>query len=215
MTKVKVASQPATRGRRPASVESGREALLAAAMGAFARLGYEGSSLRALGAAAGVDMALIARLFGSKAALWDAVVDRLAERQAEQAETLAMLASISRDDPAEAFRRFVRFFADISFEMPAFPAFLLQEAANPGERLDTLVTRLVHPFRDRCRPIIAAAIDASVVRGSDPNIVFGMLIGAISVPLVSPVLFTDEDAVTEALRDKVADQAIAMFVRRP
>ena len=215
MTKVKLASQPATRGRRPASAESGREALLAAAMGAFARLGYEGSSLRALGAAAGVDMALVARLFGSKAALWDAVVDRLAERQVEQAETLAMLASLSREDPAEGFRRFVRFFADLSFEMPAFPAFLLQEAANPGERLDTLVTRLVHPFRDRCRPIIAAAIEASVVRGSDPNIVFGMLIGAISLPLVSPILFTGEGEVTDALRDRLADQAIAMFVSQP
>jgi AcrR family transcriptional regulator len=205
----------ATRGRRPASAESGREALLAAAMGAFARLGYEGSSLRALGLAAGVDMALVARLFGSKAALWDAVVDRLAERQAEQAETLATLADLSHNDAAEAFRRFVRFFADLSFEMPAFPAFLLQEAANPGERLDTLIARLVRPFRDRSRPIIAAALEAGVVRGNDPDIVFGMLVGAISLPLVSPVLFTGGDAVTDALRDRLADEAIALFVGRP
>ncbi|CAN5163213.1 hypothetical protein BH10PSE1_BH10PSE1_30170 [soil metagenome] len=188
---------------------------MAAAMGAFARLGYEGSSLRALGAAAGVDMALVGRLFGSKAALWDAVVDRLAERQAEQAGTLAIMASVSLDDPAEGFRRFVRFFAELSLEMPAFPAFLLQEAANPGDRLDTLVTRLVQPFRDRCRPIIAAAIDARVVRGSDPDIVLGMLVGAISLPLVSPVLFTGGGAVTDALGDKLADQAIAMFLSEP
>jgi AcrR family transcriptional regulator len=202
---------PALRGRRPAGAESGREALLAAAMGAFARLGYEGSSLRALSSAAGVDMALVARLFGSKAALWDAVVDRLAKRQAEHAETLVQLASVSRQDPGEGFRRFVRFFADLSLEMPAFPAFLLQEAANPGERLDTLVTRLVHPFRDRCRPIIGAAIAAGVVRGSDPDIVFGMLVGAISLPLVSPALFTGEPAVTAELRDRLANEAVAMF----
>lgn len=212
---MQVSTKSAIRGRRPASAESGREALLAAAMGAFARLGYEGSSLRALGLAAGVDMALVARLFGSKSALWDAVVDRLAERQADQAETLATLADLSREDPAEAFRRFIRFFADLSFEMPAFPAFLLQEAANSSERLDTLVARLVQPFRDRCRPLIAAAMEAGVVRGSDPDIVFGMVVSAISLPLVSPTLFTGEGAITAALRDSLADHAIALFVSRP
>jgi AcrR family transcriptional regulator len=182
-------------------------------MGAFARLGYEGSSLRALGAAAGVDMALVGRLFGSKVALWDAVVDRLAERQAEQAEQLARLADMAREDPDDAFRGFIRFFADLSFEMPAFPAFLLQEAANPGDRLDALVSRLVKPFRDRCRPIIQAALDAGVVGGKDADMVFGMLVAAISLPMVSPALFTGQEEISETLRDALADEAIALFVR--
>lgn len=207
------ARPPVARGRRPASAESGREALLGAAVGAFARLGYEGSSLRALGAAAGVDMALVARLFGSKAALWDAVVDRLAERQKEQAELLDDLAGVAYQDPAGAFRRFIRFFAALSFEMPAFPAFLLQEAANPGKRLDTLVARLVKPFRDRCFPIIHAAINAGVVRGTDPDMVFGMLVAAISLPMVSPALFAGQDENSEKLRDALAEEAIALFVR--
>jgi AcrR family transcriptional regulator len=207
------ARPPVARGRRRAGAESGREALLSAAMGAFARLGYEGSSLRALGAAGGVDMALVGRLFGSKAALWDAVVDRLAERQAEQAEQLANLADMAREDPDDAFRRFIRFFADLSFEMPAFPAFLLQEAANPGDRLDALVSRLVKPFRDRCRPIIQAALDAGVVQGKDADMVFGMLVAAISLPMVSPALFTGQEEISETLRDALADEAIALFVR--
>lgn len=207
------ARPPVARGRRRAGTESGREALLGAAMGAFARLGYEGSSLRALGAAAGVDMALVGRLFGSKAALWDAVVDRLAERQTEQAEQLATLADTAREDPAGALRSFIYVFADLSFEMPAFPAFLLQEAANPGDRLDTLVSRLVKPFRDRCRPIIQAALDAGVVQGKDADMVFGMLIAAISLPMVSPALFTGQGDNSEALRDALAEEAIALFVR--
>lgn len=204
---------PLARGRRPAGAESGREALLGAAMGTFARLGYEGSSLRALGAAAGVDMALVGRLFGSKAALWDAVIDRLAERQKTHVELLATLADVTREDPEDGFCRFIRFFADLSFEMPAFPAFLLQEAANPGERLDTLVRRLVKPFRDRCRPIIAAAIEAGVVRAKEPDMVFGMLVAAISLPMVSPALFTGQDENSEALRNTLAEEAISMFVR--
>lgn len=184
-------------------------------MGSFARLGYEGSSLRALGAAAGVDMALAARLFGSKAALWNAVVDRLAERQIGQAELLEDLARLAAEDPASAFRQFIRFFAGLSFEMPAFPAFLLQEAANPGERLDILVIRLVKPFRERCRPIIEAAIAARVIRGKEPDIVFGLLVGAISLPMVSPALFTGHEGNREALRDALAEEAIAMFMNDP
>lgn len=205
----------AARGRRRAGAESGREALLSTAMGSFARLGYEGSSLRAVGAAAGVDMALTARLFGSKAALWNAIVDRLAERQAVQAELLEDLARLAGEDPASAFRQFIRFFAGLSVEIPAFPAFLLQEAANPGERLDTLVLRLVKPFRARCRPIIKAAIEAGVIRGKEPDIVFGLLVGAISLPLVSPALFTGYDGNREALRDALAEEAITMFMNDP
>ncbi|GLQ64362.1 TetR/AcrR family transcriptional regulator [Gluconobacter cerinus] len=208
------AHTPIARGRRPAGIESGREALLDAAIGTFARLGYEGNSLRALGAAAGVDMALVGRLFGAKAALWDAVINRLTERHRTHVELLDTLADVMREGPEDGFCRFIRFFADLSFEMPAFPAFLLQEAANPGERLDTLVRQLVKPFRDRCRPIIAAAIEAGVVRAKEPDMVFGMLLAAISLPMVSPALFTRQDKNSEALRDTLAKDAISMFIMR-
>ncbi len=55
-------------GRRPG--ESGtRDALLEAARRLFAERGYEGASLRAIAAAAGVDASLVAHFFGSKADL--------------------------------------------------------------------------------------------------------------------------------------------------
>src|SRR5260370_41082909 len=52
--------------------------LLKAGQSAFAQHGFEGASLRGIAAAAGVDPALAAHHFGSKQALWEAVIERLA-----------------------------------------------------------------------------------------------------------------------------------------
>jgi AcrR family transcriptional regulator len=71
------------RGRRRTGEISGREALLKAALQAFSRHGYEGVSLRSLASEASVDMALVARIFGSKGELWRAVIGQLAARQVD------------------------------------------------------------------------------------------------------------------------------------
>lgn len=53
-----------------------REAILEAASEALAASGFDGSSLRAIAAAAGVDPALLVYYYGSKEGLYRAVVDR-------------------------------------------------------------------------------------------------------------------------------------------
>ncbi len=55
-------------GRRPGANDT-REAILAAARRLFAERGYNGASMRAIAAAAGVDAALIVHFFGTKAQL--------------------------------------------------------------------------------------------------------------------------------------------------
>jgi AcrR family transcriptional regulator len=203
---------PRPRGRRPGDAVSGREALLSAALSAFSRHGYEGTSLRALAASAGVDMALVARLFGSKADLWIAVVDHLAEKQAGGRAILAELAKLADRDPAEALRRFIRFFAQISFEAREVPAFVMQESGRPNERLDILVERLLVPFREACHPIIDAAIRAGVVKAVHPELFTRMMFCAISLPMVPSALAPDGGPITPRMRDAIAEQAIALFV---
>ena len=61
-------------GRRPGDSGS-REAILAAARDLFAEHGYEGASMRAIAASAGVDAALVVHFFGSKANLLAAAID--------------------------------------------------------------------------------------------------------------------------------------------
>lgn len=201
------------RGRRPAGAISGRDALLAAALSAFARNGYEATSLRAIASDAGVDMALVARLFGSKADLWLTVVDFLAERQAPGRIRIAEIADLAAHDPAEAMRRFIRFYAEVSARGREVPAFIMQESGQPNERLDILVERLIGPFRDACRPIFAAAFRAGVVNATDPILFVRMMFASISLPMVPSALAPDGGRVTPERIDAIVAQAIALFVR--
>jgi AcrR family transcriptional regulator len=61
-------------GRRPGPESGTRDAILAAAERLFLERGYENASMRAIGAAAGVDAALVTHFFGSKANLLAAAV---------------------------------------------------------------------------------------------------------------------------------------------
>jgi AcrR family transcriptional regulator len=65
-------------GRPGKDRPNGALLLLKAGQSAFARHGFEGASLRGIATAAGVDPALAAHHFGSKEALWEAVIERLA-----------------------------------------------------------------------------------------------------------------------------------------
>lgn len=158
-------------------------------------------------------MALVGRLYGSKAELWDAVISHLAERQIVQRATLADITTQAASDPAEAFRAFLRHFAQVSYEMPEFPALLVHETANPGPRLDAILTRLVFPFRQECEAILVAAENAGVIHVSNREVFFGMLLAAIAMPMVSPSMFSEATTVSEELRDRIAHEAIGIFVR--
>lgn len=60
-------------GRRPGATQT-REAILEAAMTAFTESGYEGTTIRGVARAAGVDPALVMHFFGSKDGLFDAAL---------------------------------------------------------------------------------------------------------------------------------------------
>lgn len=62
------------RGRRPGGPDT-RAAVLAAARGRFAEVGYARASLRSIATAAGVDPSLVVHYFGSKEGLFRAVIE--------------------------------------------------------------------------------------------------------------------------------------------
>ena len=64
-----------TRGRRPQGSSDARQAVLDAARELFAELGFERTTMRAVGRRAGVDPALIYHYFGDKDGLLAAVVE--------------------------------------------------------------------------------------------------------------------------------------------
>lgn len=157
-------------------------------------------------------MALVARLFGSKAELWQAVVDHLAARQAEHRVQFLRILDCKDSDPANAIRQFIEIFVAISWEMPEFTAFFIQEATNPGERLDILIEEVIRPFTTLCLPIIEASVSAGVVNARDPALFLQMLFAAISLPMVSPSLREPDSVEGKSRREAIAREAIAMFV---
>jgi AcrR family transcriptional regulator len=118
--------EDARSGRRPGAGDT-REAILLAARSLFAERGYDGASMRAIGAAAGVDPALIHHYHGTKEALFVAAM-RLPINPAE------VLPALYDADPATAGERLVRFFLRTWEEEATRSTFLglLRSASDGG-----------------------------------------------------------------------------------
>jgi AcrR family transcriptional regulator len=112
-------------GRRPAAANADtRTAILGAARQLFAERGYENASMRAIGAAAGVDAALINHFFGSKANL-------LAESIEWPFDPEAELPGLLSGGPAEVGERLVTLFVRTwDREGPGNPMIMLMRAAS-------------------------------------------------------------------------------------
>lgn len=92
-------------GRRPGKPET-RDAILEAARQSFSESGYDGTTIRAIGTAAGVDPALVHHFFGTKAALFAAAVDFPASPR-------VVLPGIFESDVEQAGEQIVRFFLSL------------------------------------------------------------------------------------------------------
>lgn len=202
---------PRKRGRRNAAAQSGREALLASALLFFAKKGFEGASLREIATEAGVDMALVARLFGSKAMLWQAVIENLAANLIELGQLLSNIQQ-ANPSPAAAMSELIELFSHVSVKMPEFVAFYIQESMNPGERLDMLNQKLIDPFLSLCEPIVETARAAGIVQGASTHTVLKMLFASISIPLISPGFDKTDTTRLERLRADLAHTATLTFI---
>lgn len=215
MTAVETTDSPQKshrRGRRFSADVPGRQALLLAAMSWFARCGFDSAGLRAIAADAGVDMPLVARLFGSKANLWAAVVDFLAEKQIAHRSHLQKIITSNSATTAEKMHDFIVLFAEISWEIPELPAFLMQEVTNPGERLDIVNRELITPFSALCMPLVEVAIADKVIKAHDPSLFLKMLFAAVSQPMLSCALSETASKKDAQLREDITREAISMFI---
>ena len=200
------------RGRRKAGEPSGREVLLQSALKHFARQGYDGASLRAIAAGAGVDMALVARLFGSKEKLWHALIEHLNRERSRYKDAMEILAAASASDPVKAFRGMMELFGRVSLEQPDLIGLMLQEANNPGARQNAVVDYLITPFRGDCIPIIEACVAAKKLRTRNPALIFGIIASGIILPLLLPQLCGQAIDSREQLRIELTDESMALLI---
>lgn len=203
-----------TRGRPACGDAHGAEVLLLNARIAFARRGYEATSVREIAKASGLDPALVAHHFGSKESLWMAVVERIAE---EAAPMIAKTAAL-RDDPGLGARARVEVAVSVLvnqvFSTPDVGMFFSTAATESGERLDVLTERLVRPFHDVLVPLLADAIEAGEVPPQDPQIMFMLLANAISKTVAYSHVLSPFSALPrrpKAFREAVLASALAML----
>lgn len=131
------------RGRpRDAQSPASDEAILDAALEAFATHGYDGVSVRMLNRRLGVSHSLIAARFGSKEQLWYAAADRAFE---PLAATLRDVLDPTLPDPVEQLRRAVRAFLLHAARHPELLGLLDMEGRQDTERLAYLYDTHLEP----------------------------------------------------------------------
>lgn len=105
--------------------DSTRELILDAAEELFARQGYAATTVKQLGAAAGVNPALLYYYFGDKSGVYEAVLRRLLDHIATTAS-----ARLEGAFPEEAVRRVVRVQAQVLTTRPHAARLLLRELVD-------------------------------------------------------------------------------------
>jgi TetR/AcrR family transcriptional regulator len=119
-----------------------REAILAAAEDHFARLGFDGTSLHEIAEAAGVARSTPAYFFGSKMALYEAVLERAVAR-GQEAMARAYAKGGEAPSVEDAVESYVGAFLDFLGHDRNFLRLVQREALGDGSRLAEFFGRAV------------------------------------------------------------------------
>ena len=181
---------------RPRDAAATRAALLRAAMRRFTMYGYEGTTTRDIAAAAGVNVSLIARYFGSKEGLYSAVL----------AESAVSVESHQSSDLVEEVIEGFRPDAWLEFG-GEHPLLLLLRDHGHDDRAGELRRRslagAVARLTRQVQPGAAADDAAARLRGATVlAVVAGLLALRSSLP-GDPFTQADEEALRAVLRDVV------------
>src|SRR5271165_6683335 len=118
------------------------DAMLAAALRAFATYGYDGVSVSALSRQLGVSHNLLHQRFGSKDGLWHAAVDWGFGGMAQE---VAMAVDPTVTDPLDQLAAILRRFLHASAERPELVGLMNLEGRESTERLHYLYDNCVEP----------------------------------------------------------------------
>jgi AcrR family transcriptional regulator len=163
-----------------------RAALIDAARGAFGRAGFDGASVRAITRQAGTNLGAITYHFGSKRALYDAVLE-------QGLRPLADRVNASASSEGTAIERIVRvveaYFAHLALH-PDLPHLLLQEIAA-GKQPPEVVIQIIGEVKETLAGLqIEGEHDGSVRPGHPVLTALSILSQPVYLTLVAPMLRT-------------------------
>ena len=136
--------------------ERSREAILVAAEDFFARVGFERASLQQIGDSAGVSRTTPLYFFGSKEALYDAVLKRVIGR-GQEAMARAYAEGEDAGSPEDAVESYVGAFLDFLCQDQNFLRLMQREALKGGSRVAEYFGLAVDEAVIALRPVAAKA----------------------------------------------------------
>ncbi len=184
--------------------EQTRGQILAAAVDAFSRAGFEAASLADIANAAGVKKALVQYHFSTKDQLWkEAAAHLWRRRNAHMAE---FVADLEDGDSTERMRQGFTALVEFSRENPQWIWFMFHEAAVNGERLQWLVDNCLRDDYLLGETFVRQFQDKGLLRSGSPQQILHLISGALTYNLlVAPatLLATGVDLASE---DAIAQQ---------
>lgn len=145
------------------------EVLLDAALQAFAELGYEGASIRALCRLLDVSHNTLNQRFGSKEALWYAAVDHGFKTLVGELLTAVTSAG---GDPIDQLRATMVRYLETTRANPGLTQIINQESTRPGPRYEYMYTRYIEPINELgLRPLRQMQADG-VIRPGPVSTIF-------------------------------------------
>jgi len=143
------------------------ELLIASARTLFARGGYDGTSIRAITSAAGANLGAVTYHFGSKQALYEAVLRRVIDHLPERIDRALSLPGT----PLDRLEAVVRVAFEQLHDHPDQPFFILQEIAA-GKPPPAPVLEVMKATAARVSKVVQEGQRDGSVRPGDPFLMF-------------------------------------------
>lgn len=194
-----------------ATVRSGtRGALLSAGRRLFAAHGYKGASVRAITGVAGANLGAVTYHFGSKAALYDAVLEQTLTPFRERLRAAAE----SDGSPLERVQAFIRAFFEHLYEHPELRGLMVRELSTDEPIPEAVLVTFQANFGVLSQ-LIREGQAAGEIREGDPTMLaLATATQPVALNLVRPVL-EQAGAVsfeTPEARERLVDNATSFVV---
>ncbi|MCB2089733.1 MAG: CerR family C-terminal domain-containing protein [Sphingomonadaceae bacterium] len=148
-----ISLHPASAAASP-PVDPVRQRILEAAVEQFAEYGFEGTSTRAIAAAAGAAMSSITYQFGGKEGLYLAAADHIGEQisHIQLPGIISARQAVDRGDlsPTDAIVAILGEMANMMLDerSESWSAFIIREQQKPGEAFDRLFACFIQPMSE-------------------------------------------------------------------
>ncbi|MEP1142652.1 MAG: TetR/AcrR family transcriptional regulator [Henriciella sp.] len=162
-----------------------KQALLKAAIDQFAERGFDGVSLSQIASKIDADVGLTRYYFGSKAALWNAAMENLSERFAED----LMAANTFEDgSKTDALKALIKAFIVASAKWPQVSRIIVFDGDKSDARGAFITNQLVGPFYQLLTELIEGAKAEGTVANVSSRTIFFMITHGGSFPMALPEL---------------------------